>query len=62
MEDVKNVPLIISLPKPYRDLMLKIAAEQTLSNPEDRVSLSRLGREILIDHLNQKYGEVINHE
>lgn len=53
-----NVPLLISLPKSYRDKLRMIAAEQNLSNPDEVTSAARLGREIILKHLESMNQEI----
>ena len=58
----ENVPLMISLPKPCRDKLRKIAAEKNLSNPDEVMSAARLVREIVVRHLDSISQEDHNHE
>lgn len=51
MTDVKNVPFIISIPKEFRDLLRRIAAEQNMANPDNVISAAALGRQIIVEHL-----------
>ena len=51
------VPVSIALPKPYRDLLRKIALEESLKNPDQIITTSRLGREILCAFLQEKLEE-----
>lgn len=53
----KNVALIISLPKRYRDHLRRMAAEQNLNNPDEVSSAARLAREIIVNHINSIAGE-----
>ena len=52
------VPVTIALPKPYRDLLRKIALEESLKNPDQIVTTSRLGREILCAFLRERLEEL----
>jgi hypothetical protein len=53
----KVVPVTIALPKPYKDLLRKIALEESLKS--DRIiTTSRLGREILCAFLREKLEEL----
>ena len=52
----KNVALMISIPKGYRDMLRKIAAEKNLANPDEVISASGLVREIIIQHLDKDNG------
>ena len=54
----KVVPVSIALPKPYKDLLRKIALEESLKNPEKIVTTSQLGRDILCDFLREKLEEL----
>ena len=56
------VPVTIALPKPYRDLLRKIALEESLKNPDQIVTTSRLGREILCAFLRERLEELGNKE
>jgi hypothetical protein len=58
----KVVPVTIALPKPYRDLLRKIALEESLKNPDQIVTTSRLGREILCAFLRERLEELSKKE
>jgi len=51
------VQVSIALPKSYRDLLRKIALEESLKNPDQIITTSRLGREILCAFLQEKLEE-----
>ncbi len=51
----KNVTLLVTLPKPYRDLLERIAAEQTLLNPGKTLRRAGLARQIICQHLDNLY-------
>jgi len=51
MEQERFVSITISLPKAFRDQMRRMAAEASLKDPDEFMSISQLGREILCDHL-----------
>lgn len=53
MDESKNVPLMISLPKKYRDLLRRMAAEKNLVRPDDVVTAARLGKEIICQALDE---------
>jgi len=53
----KVVPVSIALPKPYKDLLRRIALEESLKNPDQIVTTSQLGREILCNFLREKLEE-----
>lgn len=57
MVETKVVPLSIAIPKPYRDLLRRIALEESLKNPDQIVTTSRLGREILCAFLRERLEE-----
>ena len=54
MDKIANVPFMISIPKSYRNLLRKMAAENNLSNPDSSSSAAQLAREIIINHLESK--------
>ncbi|MFA5181441.1 MAG: hypothetical protein WC405_09000 [Syntrophales bacterium] len=62
MNVAKNVSLIISLPKKYRDLLRKMAAEKNLTNQDTVCSAARLGREIIINHVDSTDGKYLHNE
>ena len=53
MDESKNVPLMISLPKKYRDLLRRMAAEKNLAIPDGVVTAARLGKEIICQYLDE---------
>jgi len=53
-----NVPFLISIPKSSRDKLRMIAAEQNLYNPDEVTSAARLGREIILKHLESMSQEI----
>ena len=54
----KVIPVTIALPKPYRDLLRKIALEESLKNPDQQIiTTSQIGREILCAFLREKLEE-----
>jgi hypothetical protein len=62
MSNSVNVPLMISLPQRYRDLLRKLAAQHNMSHPDEVLSAARLGREIIVKHLDTINQENINHD
>ena len=62
MSNSRNVPLMISLPQRYRDHLRKLAAEHNLSHPEEVWSAARLGRDIIVQHLDTTYQESFSNE
>jgi hypothetical protein len=53
METERLVSITISIPKNYRDQLRKIVAQGNLTNPDEVMSLSELGREIICERLNE---------
>lgn len=51
MDKIVNVPLMISIPKLYRNLLRTMAAENNLSNPDSHSSAAQLARKIIVNHL-----------
>jgi len=47
MSENKPVPLMLSIPKSFRDKLRKMAAEQNLENPDQVTSASTIAREIV---------------
>lgn len=47
METEKLVSISISIPKNYRDQLRRMAAEASLKNPDEFMSISQLGRAII---------------
>jgi hypothetical protein len=62
MDKIKNVPFMITIPREYRDLLRRIAAEKTLMNPDEVTSAAQLGKEIIITHLELMKQENSEHE
>jgi len=52
MNENKQVALMLSIPKSFRDKLRTMAAEQNLQNPDQVTSASTLAKEILCDHLS----------
>ncbi len=53
MATIKLVPMMISLPKKYRDKLRTMAAEQNLKDPDQVTSASTIAKEIICKHLKQ---------
>lgn len=56
----KKVQLNLYIGEQYRDLLQRMAAERMLKNPKRSVSASKIGAEIICEHLNkldEKEGE-----
>ena len=58
MVATKVIPVTIALPKPYKDLLRRMALEESLKNPNDQIiTVSQLGRKILCEHLQKMANE-----
>jgi len=53
MSENKPVPLMLSIPKSFRDKLRMMAAEQNLKNPDQVTSASTIAREIVCEYLDQ---------
>ena len=53
MENDRSVSLTISLPKTYRDLVRKKAAEWNLDHPDEIITGARIARDIVMEYLDQ---------
>ena len=62
MDTMKNVPLMISLPQRYRDLLRVLAAQHNMSHPDEVLSAARLGRDIIVQHLDTTYQESFSND
>ena len=56
MSENKPVPLMLSIPKSFRDKLRKMAAEQNLKNPDQVTSASTIAREIVCEYLALERG------
>jgi hypothetical protein len=52
MAKSKLVPMMISLPKEYRDKLRMMAAEQNLKNTDQVTSAATIAKEIICRHLS----------
>ncbi|MFW5983298.1 MAG: hypothetical protein ACOCQ4_02265 [bacterium] len=52
MSQEKNVSLFLTIPKSYRDLLRKQAAEANLENPEHVVSAASLATRYVCEYLD----------
>ena len=52
MAKSKLVPMMISLPKEYRDKLRMMAAEQNFINTDSVTSAATIAKEIICDHLS----------
>lgn len=57
----KNVPFMIYIPKIYRDKLRVLAAERNLSHPDEVLSAARIGRDIIVQHLDSITQEGLAH-
>jgi hypothetical protein len=53
----KNVALLVTMPKRYRDLLERMAAERTLLNPGRALGRAGLASQIICQHLDILYPE-----
>jgi len=52
MKKSNLVPMMISLPKEYRDKLRTMAAEQNFVNPDQVTSAATIAKEIIVEHLS----------
>jgi hypothetical protein len=52
MAKTKLVPMMISLPKEYRDKLRTMAAEQNFNNPDQVTSAATIAKEIICERLS----------
>jgi len=52
MSENKPVPLMLSIPKNFRNQLRRMAAEQNLKNPDQVTSASTIAKEIICEHLS----------
>ena len=52
MKKSKLVPMMISLPKEYRDKLRTMAAERNMKNPDQVTAAATLAKEIICEHLS----------
>lgn len=55
MDKNKSVPIMLTIPKSYRDLLRTLAAERNLKNPDEIVTAAGLGKEILCGCLEEQF-------
>jgi hypothetical protein len=53
MSKERCLPLMLSVPKEYRDKLREIAARQNLENPDRVTSAATIAREIICVHLDK---------
>ena len=52
------VPITIAVPRPYKELLRRMALEESLKNPNEQIiTVSQLGREILCNFLRKRLEE-----
>ena len=54
MPENKPVPLMLSIPKSFRDKLSIMAAEQNLENPDQVTSASTIAREIVCAYFENR--------
>jgi hypothetical protein len=54
---MKQVPLMLSIPKSFRDKLRTLAAERNLENPDQVTSASTIAKEIICEYLQQMESE-----
>ena len=62
MTKTKLVPMMISLPKEYRDKLRTMAAEQNFINPDQVTSAATIAKEIICEHLSIDEGSKVKEE
>ena len=53
MGSERVVPVTIALPKQFRDLLRKMALEANMKNLDRTITVSEMGREIIVEHLKK---------
>jgi hypothetical protein len=53
MTTEKVISVTIAIPKPYRDLLRKLVLEANMKNLDRTVTVSEMGREIVVEHLKK---------
>ena len=54
-KDLKNVALMISIPKNHRNLLKRIVAERIVNHPDETVNVTSVCRQIIIEYLTSQY-------
>ena len=62
MCNFKIVPLMIYIPKAYRDKLRVLAAQHNMSHPDEVWSAAGLGRDIIVQHLDTTYQESFSND
>ena len=53
MNNVKSVPMMISLPKEVRDKLRIMAAEQNMKNPDQVTSAATIAKDFIIEGIDR---------
>ncbi len=55
---LKNVALMISIPKAHRDLLKRIVAERMVNHPDETVNVTSVCREAITIFLDNQHPEI----
>jgi len=58
----KQVPLMLTVPKEFRDRLRQMAAERNLQNPNKVVAASTIARELLVESLSEIESQAVHRE
>ena len=58
MTNEKNVTILLTIPKNYRDCLRKLAAEENLKNPDVVISGSQLAKEFLCRYMDEHFKDI----
>ncbi len=53
MTTEKVISVTIAIPKLYRDLLRRLVLEANMKDPDHTVTISEMGREIVVEHLKK---------
>ena len=53
MSTEKVISVTIAIPKPYRDLLRRLVLEANMKNLDRTVTVSEMGREIIVEQLKK---------
>ena len=53
--DLKNVALMISIPKKHRNLLKRIVAERMVAHPDETINVTKVCRQIITEYLTSQY-------
>jgi hypothetical protein len=59
---VKQVPLMLSVPKECRDRLRQMAAERNLQNPNKVIAASTIARDFLVEFLSKIESQAVHRE